>query len=122
MGIQTGIDLDKLVEIGEWISKTLNRQNESRAGAALYAKRTDTKQVSYETTTSVPMSSDTLLISRADSTGTITLNNSKKGNILSASMIQHLRSIITSFSSDPSIQSIVLTNIGKYFCTVMDLS
>src|SRR5437667_11470078 len=100
MGIQTGIDLDKLVEIGEWISKTLNRRNESRAGAAIYAKRTDTKQVSCKTTSSIPISSDTLLVSRAESTGTITLNSPNKGNILSASTVQHIRSIITSFSSD----------------------
>ena len=124
MGIQTGVDLDKLVEIGEWISKTLNRRNESRAGAAIYAKRADSKTVATETTTvtSTPVSSDNLLISRAESTATITLNNPSKGNVLSASMVQHLRSTMSSFSSDPTIQTIILTNTGKYFCTGMDLS
>src|SRR5262245_3957539 len=39
LGIQTGIDLDKLVEIGAWISGVLKRDSSSRAGRAIQAKR-----------------------------------------------------------------------------------
>jgi len=39
LGMQTGIDLDALVEIGAWISKILSRDYNSRAGKALAAKR-----------------------------------------------------------------------------------
>jgi hydroxymethylglutaryl-CoA lyase len=39
LGMQTGIDLDALVEIGAWISKVLGRDYGSRAGKALAAKK-----------------------------------------------------------------------------------
>ncbi|CAN6639168.1 hypothetical protein TRVA0_017S01552 [Trichomonascus vanleenenianus] len=38
MGYETGIDMDKLSSIGEWISKELNRANGSRAGKAHFTK------------------------------------------------------------------------------------
>jgi hydroxymethylglutaryl-CoA lyase len=39
LGIQTGIDLDAVVEAGQFISQHLGRKPVSRAGNALYAKR-----------------------------------------------------------------------------------
>jgi len=39
LGIETGIDLDKLVDTGLWISSVLNRTSSSRAGRAIAAKR-----------------------------------------------------------------------------------
>jgi len=39
LGIKTGIDLDKLVETGAWISGVLKRESSSRAGKAIQAKR-----------------------------------------------------------------------------------
>jgi hydroxymethylglutaryl-CoA lyase len=39
LGVQTGVDLDALVDCGAWISATLNRQNGSRVGRAVLAKR-----------------------------------------------------------------------------------
>jgi hydroxymethylglutaryl-CoA lyase len=39
LGIETGIDLDKLVETGAWISAFLKRDSSSRAGKAIQAKR-----------------------------------------------------------------------------------
>ncbi|KYQ47734.1 Hydroxymethylglutaryl-CoA lyase, mitochondrial [Trachymyrmex zeteki] len=38
-GLETGVDLDKLVEIGDYISKELNRTNQSKTGVALLAKK-----------------------------------------------------------------------------------
>lgn len=38
MGIETGMDLDKTVQIGQWISDKIGRQNASRVGRALIAK------------------------------------------------------------------------------------
>ena len=40
LGIDTGVDLDKLVETGTWISAFLKRDSSSRAGRAIQAKRT----------------------------------------------------------------------------------
>jgi hydroxymethylglutaryl-CoA lyase len=39
MGIETGIDLDALVDVGAWISEQLGRPSGSRVGRALLAKR-----------------------------------------------------------------------------------
>jgi hydroxymethylglutaryl-CoA lyase len=39
LGIETGIDLDKLVETGAWISGVLKRDSSSRAGKAIQAKK-----------------------------------------------------------------------------------
>jgi hydroxymethylglutaryl-CoA lyase len=39
MGIETGIDLDQLVEIGDFISRAIGKPSASRAGRALLAKR-----------------------------------------------------------------------------------
>ena len=39
LGIQTGINLEKLVETGAWISAFLKRDSSSRAGKAIQAKR-----------------------------------------------------------------------------------
>jgi hydroxymethylglutaryl-CoA lyase len=39
LGIETGIDLDKVVDVGVWISSILKRDPGSRAGRAIAAKR-----------------------------------------------------------------------------------
>lgn len=39
MNIKTGIDLDVVVEIGDWISGIVQKPNQSRAGVALMSKR-----------------------------------------------------------------------------------
>ncbi|NOL48713.1 hydroxymethylglutaryl-CoA lyase [Pelistega europaea] len=39
MGIETGIDLDKVIEAGDFISRHLNRLNASRVGRAILNKR-----------------------------------------------------------------------------------
>jgi hydroxymethylglutaryl-CoA lyase len=39
LGVQTGVSLDKMAEIGAWISGELGRQNDSRAGKATLARK-----------------------------------------------------------------------------------
>jgi hydroxymethylglutaryl-CoA lyase len=38
VGLSTGVDLERLATIGAWISRELDRPNESRAGKAILAK------------------------------------------------------------------------------------
>lgn len=38
LGLKTGIDITKLAEVGDWISKEVGRANESRAGKATIAR------------------------------------------------------------------------------------
>jgi hydroxymethylglutaryl-CoA lyase len=40
LGIETGVDLDKLAAIGDWISGAINRPNGARAGRAICARDT----------------------------------------------------------------------------------
>lgn len=49
LGYQTGINLDKLVETGEWISEALGRRNESRVGRALAARRAQARNKKAKT-------------------------------------------------------------------------
>ena len=44
LGIETGLDLDKLVDAGQWISAFLGRKSHSRVGNALAAKRAAAEQ------------------------------------------------------------------------------
>src|SRR5690606_9095131 len=39
MGIETGVDLDAVADIGQWISGQLGRKSSSRAGSALAARK-----------------------------------------------------------------------------------
>lgn len=39
LGIRTGVDLERLVEVGEWISGLLNRSSSSKVGRAISAKK-----------------------------------------------------------------------------------
>jgi hydroxymethylglutaryl-CoA lyase len=39
MGVDTGLNLDKLVETGQWISDFLGRKSNSRVGNAIAAKQ-----------------------------------------------------------------------------------
>ena len=41
MGIETGIDLDKLIDAGKFISDALGRKPHSRAANAMLTKRLD---------------------------------------------------------------------------------
>ena len=42
LGIETGVDLDQIVEIGDFISRAIGKPSASRAGRALLAKKRDT--------------------------------------------------------------------------------
>ena len=39
LGLKSGVNLDKLVDAGEYISRELNRQNGSKAALAMLSKR-----------------------------------------------------------------------------------
>jgi chromate transporter len=41
LGIETGVDLAKVVETGQWVSGLLGRRGQARAGNAIAAKRAD---------------------------------------------------------------------------------
>lgn len=131
-GINTGIDLQKLVAVGDWISKQLNLPNNSRAGAAIFAKQETQAQATHAAqSTSIPKSPRTWTVveetegykvSRAQNDIKITLTRPKNGNAMTTAMVEGLTRLFNNFANDKSVFHIVLAAEGKYFCTGMDLT
>jgi hydroxymethylglutaryl-CoA lyase len=112
-GIDTGVDLLKLVETGVWISRRLSKTNASRVGTALAAKhglvsskrlsasRTATKkQISW----TMVKDTDGLLAYHSGGNVKPTINRPKRGNALTSSRGSLETSQPTPPSSDASSQ------------------
>lgn len=131
-GVHTGVDLPKLVDVGNWISARLNKPNESRAGIALTAKqnlvrsKVDTKPQSQEVTSLqlrwIQMSeTKSLKTYRSGVNLKVVLNQPRTGNALTTAMINELTQIFDQAQVDRSLSRIAIIGEGKYFCTGMDL-
>ncbi|CAK7230056.1 hypothetical protein SBRCBS47491_007457 [Sporothrix bragantina] len=137
-GIRTGVDLDKLIEVGQWVSKEIGIPYGSRVGAALAAKKqwqgTSLKdgakskpaQPAQEAKTSrtwkVIEDTGEYRVSQSGTTVKVTLTRPRNGNALTDSMLQGLTDFFRTVGDRPDIYQIVLEAEGKYFCTGMDLS
>ncbi|EXJ77045.1 hydroxymethylglutaryl-CoA lyase [Capronia epimyces CBS 606.96] len=139
-GVTTGVNLDALVETGVWVSNTLSRENESRAGKALAVKaglkaQTPTLQKGTGTGTSKAShaltwekvgpneANDELLVQKSGVNVKITLNRPKNGNALTTTMIERLTKFFEdAATSHPSVSRIIIAANGRFFCTGMDLS
>ncbi|KAJ9606280.1 hypothetical protein H2200_009241 [Cladophialophora chaetospira] len=131
-GCDTGVDLAKLVGVGNWISAQLNKPNESRAGVALATKQAllqaKARGPIQTTETAVPELSWSL-VSETESIKTYrsgvnlkaVLNQPKKGNALTIGIINELAQIFHNARNDRSISRIVITGEGRFFCAGMDL-
>ena len=131
-GLDTGVDLSKLVQVGIWISKQLGKENESRAGVALAARHALLEANSRDTAPPTGIAKGELswtLLSETESIKTyrsgvnlkVVLNQPKKGNALTIGIINELTQIFQNARNDRSISRIVITGDGKYFCAGMDL-
>ncbi|KAH8657336.1 hypothetical protein BGZ61DRAFT_486253 [Ilyonectria robusta] len=125
-GINTGINLDKLVTVGQWISNEIKVPYGSRAGAALvskFATSSKTPEVS-KTPRSWEVVEDTgeYRVSRAGTAMKITLTRPKNGNALTDAMLEGLTNLFRKLAKDPSVYHVVVASEGKFFCTGMDLS
>lgn len=127
-GISTGIDIQKLAEVGAWISDKLKLPNNSRAGAALAAKA---RQASA-TASSKPETNSTRSWREIENTGEfkvertgaavkITLTRPQKGNSMTPAMLEGLTEVYERFAKDRTVFHIILTAEGRFFCTGMDL-
>lgn len=133
MGISTGVDLDRLVEVGDWISKRIGRQNESRAGAAMYSRKHNLQTVRKPLSTSKSRSSiQWVLIDDAQEyqllqhphrhVVKILLTRPSNGNALTIKMLESLTALFLRLSSNLSVSTIIIAATGRFFCTGMDLS
>lgn len=128
LGVQTGIDLDRLVEVGTWISDKLGIPNGSRAGAAISASRKSVAHASSDMGISKKRtwrrveSTDTFAVFRSNTDVKIILTRPKQGNTLTMGMMHDLTHLFEKLSHDLSVFHIIITGKGKYFCTGMDVS
>lgn len=128
-GVSTGVDLQRLSEVGAWISEKVGQRNNSRAGAALVAKSSSVPAESKTGAAALPRQDWKVIsddgehrISRADNIVKITLTRTKNGNALSNSMVEGITNLFITLAKDQSVFQIVLEGEGKFFCTGMDLS
>lgn len=131
-GVDTGVDLDKLVAVGQWISQKLGIPYGSRVGAALASKKMGAGR-QEGSTTSNPSSVSTRAWTEVENTGEyrvsragtalkITLTRPRNGNSMTNAMLDGLTHLFRNLHKDSSVYHVVLEAEGKYFCTGMDLS
>lgn len=133
-GISTGVDLDKLIEVGDWISREIGVPYGSRAGAALLAKKKKTTVANTASATlakheekekrewTTVTEGNDYRVSRAGPVVRITLTRPQYGNTMTICMVEGLTELFTTLSEDKSVFHIVLEAEGRFFCTGMDLS
>jgi hydroxymethylglutaryl-CoA lyase len=123
-GINTGVNLDKLVTVGQWISNEIGKPYTSRVGAALASKRVPSASPTPKPTRTWTVVEDTgeYRVSRAGVVLKITLTRPRKGNTLTYAMLEGLTSLFRNLADDASVYHVVVESEGKYFCTGMDLS
>ncbi|KAL5588290.1 hypothetical protein FOBRF1_014818 [Fusarium oxysporum] len=130
-GISSGVDLNKLCNVGQWISKEIGIPYGSRAGAALVAKRSNTISSSGTPKPTPPKQhrswkivEDTgeYRVSRSGTALKVTLTRPKNGNALTDSMLEGLTALFKKLPQDPYVYHLVIESEGKFFCTGMDLS
>lgn len=129
-GIKTGVDLDRLVETGVWISQQLNKANDSRTGSAFSAKRlaelqfdkSKKKSESASLKWDQQVAPEGLKVFRNGTNIKVTLDRPRNGNALTTTMISGLTKFMEKIGDDSSITRVIITATGKFFCTGMDLS
>ena len=131
-GISTGgVELDKLVDVGQWISSQLSQANGSRAGSAVSFKKNmkttaarpqaSTNADPVRSSWTVVKETECLIVERNGANLKIVMNLPQKGNMLTTPMILGLTKAMTAASEDPTIGRVAIVGSGKFFCTGMDL-
>ncbi|KAJ6028851.1 hypothetical protein N7540_004427 [Penicillium herquei] len=110
-GVETGVDLSKLVETGVWISKQLSKSNSSRAGTAIATKAQST----------VDRISKSVKPKHAPRLNWDLFMETDGLQVYRTTMIADLTRVISEASSDASISRIIITANGQFFCAGMDL-
>ncbi|KAJ5814242.1 uncharacterized protein N7503_000992 [Penicillium pulvis] len=128
-GISTGVDLNKLISVGEWISREIGMPYGSRAGAALLAKRNMATATEKSATKDKPTREWTTVtelpdyrVSRSGAVVRITMTRAQHGNTMTAPMLEGLTKLFTDLANCQDTFHIVLEAEGRFFCTGMDLS
>lgn len=132
-GASTGVDLDKLIQSGQWISSQLKMPYGSRAGEAIAAKKqsqaakakdskSEAQPVAAARKWELVEDKGEYNISRSGTAVKITLTRPRNGNALTDAMLEGVTSLFHKLAADPSVYQIVIAAEGKFYCTGMDVS
>jgi hydroxymethylglutaryl-CoA lyase len=122
-GVDTGINLSRLIDTSRWISQRLGPSHTTHIGRALASKRgaqrlSRRQHAEKSELLWLPVKeTDCLQTFRSGDNVRIVLNRPRNGNALTRPVISELTAIVTTLNKDPSVSRIVLTGSGKYFCS-----
>lgn len=140
-GIQTGINLTELVATGNWINQQVRGSSESlRSGYSsdtlkVLQKESQPREKELRLPSFRPMSmkhmkASLTRVKHADkirflqSEGgdlKIILNRPNRGNMLTTSMLTQIIKCLKTYQSNSSVNRVVITGTGSYFCAGVDL-
>ncbi|GAB1213875.1 hypothetical protein ATERTT37_003028 [Aspergillus terreus] len=116
-GVDTGVNLLKLMETGIWISRILGAKRSCPPKQQQVLKFDQATSVSLPTSQWVPTQKiGNILVYRSGSSVKIVLNRAKTGNTLTHKMILDLTHLIHHYSEKDTISTIVITGKGRFFC------
>ncbi|KAG2419755.1 hydroxymethylglutaryl-CoA lyase [Aspergillus terreus] len=116
-GVDTGVNLLKLMETGIWISRLLGAKRSCPPKQQQVLKFDQATSVSLPTSQWVPTQKiGNILVYRSGSSVKIVLNRAKTGNTLTHKMILDLTHLIHHYSEKDTISTIVITGKGRFFC------
>ncbi|KAL4897491.1 hypothetical protein BDV59DRAFT_190480 [Aspergillus ambiguus] len=116
-GIDTGVNLVKLMETGTWVSQVLGT-DESRVPNRHMAIKHGHGSRAYVSTSlwEHVQQRGKLSLYRSGSSVKIMLNRTKTGNTLNHGMIMDLTSLVRLFDKDDTVSIIIITGKGRFFC------
>jgi hydroxymethylglutaryl-CoA lyase len=129
-GIDTGVNLAKLVETGKWIAERL-RQPGSRSSQSMRNIQPRGRELRLPAFRSMiymkqswqrpkPTTKNIHFYQTGDDIK-IVLNQPNSGNALTKLMISELIDCIRTHNSNPCVSRIILTGTGRYFCAGLDM-
>ncbi|KAI3393269.1 hypothetical protein diail_4499, partial [Diaporthe ilicicola] len=123
-GVRTGVDLEKLADVGVWISDELGQENQSRAGLALSTRKARSQPLERKADTdeagwSLLRESDKLLVPEKRASGKTVLGNYQQSNIFPPQKIKRKHEAF--HEQEEVVSQIVVTASGRVFCAGMDL-
>ncbi|KAI9167752.1 Hydroxymethylglutaryl-CoA lyase [Paramyrothecium foliicola] len=116
-GIDTGVDLTSLAATGSWISHNLDKLNDSRVGAALATRSSQSSSLTHaqnKLSWTLIRKTGCLLLYRSGTNVKIVLNRPEKGSNLSQHLVKDLSEAFHDLEKEKSITRITIAGEGRH--------
>lgn len=123
-GVETGVDLDELVNTATWIRNKLSLQPQNTTHTPVSQEEKNKAQLGLGSKTqewTLERETSGLLIHRSGINLRVSLNNAKNGNALTVEMMDDLVSAFEKLENDGTVRRVAIIGAGRFFCTGMDL-